>query len=313
MPSQLKPSSSQAPAQRVRRCPLRRFIPCRVQSAFTLIELLVVISIIALLVSIVLPGLSRCRILAKRSREFAAAQQLVAAFTVYSNDNKSGILPGYATAASTSATPPPGVRPLVVVDNKGDRVYGQTARRYPWRIAPYIDYNFRGLYDDDKILERYQERADVQYAVSISPALGINAEFVGGKSQPGLGFNDNSIRAYGQFYVTRLDQVRSANKLMAFVSARGVDVESGQGGSGVIAGFHTVDAPSVTAPVWSTAAYADDAPPDQFGQVHPRFFSKATAAHLDGHVEGFSIDELRDMRRWSNNATRADWVLGGPN
>ena len=308
MLSQLKPSSSQAPAQRVRRCPLRRFIPSRIQSAFTLIELLVVISIIALLVSIILPGLSRCRILAKRSREFAAAQQLMAAFTVYSNDNKSSILPGYATAASTSPTPPPGVRPLVVVDDKGDRLYGQTARRYPWRIAPYIDYNFRGLYDDDKILERYQQRADVQYAVSVSPALGMNAEFVGGKSQPGLGF-----AAYGQFYITRFDQVRSANRLMAFVSARGVDVDSGQGGSGVIAGYHTVDAPSVTAPVWSTAAYTDDSAPDQFGQVHPRYFSKATAAHLDGHVEGLSIDELRDMRRWSNTATRADWVLGGPN
>ncbi len=300
----------QVGAVRTRRCPLRCLIPLRVQNAFTLIELLVVIAIIALLVAIILPGLGRCRILAKRSREMAAAQQLMAAFSVYSTEFKGSILPGYATASSTSANPPAGVKPIIVVDNKGDRVYGQPARRYPWRLAPYLDYNFRGLYDDDKILERYQDRADVQYAVSVSPALGINAEFVGGKSSPGLGFNENSLRSYGQFYLTRLDQARFPTRLISFVSARGVDADSGQGGSGVVAGFHTVDAPNLTEVRWSTAAYTEDAAPEDFGNVHPRFFGRAIAAHVDGHVEGLSIDELRDMRRWANQANRVDWVMG---
>jgi prepilin-type N-terminal cleavage/methylation domain-containing protein len=282
------------------------------RSGFTLVELLVVISIIALLVSILLPAVGRCRQLARQSREYAAASQLMAAFTVYTNENRGTVLPGYTTSSSVAPTPPPGVRPIVVHDEKGERVYGQSARRYPWRIAPMLDYNLRGLYLDDKVLERYTERSDVQYAVSVSPSLGINADFVGGKANPGLGFNDNAVRTYGQFYVTKIESARNPSRLIAFASARGVDAESGMGGDGVISGFHTVDAPSFLAPRWSAGAYAESGDPTEFGNVHPRHFGRAVVAAVDGHAEGLGIDDLRDMTRWANQATRPDWQLGGP-
>ena len=59
----------------------------RKKRAFTLIELLVVIAIIALLISILLPSLSRARELAKRLKCQTHIKGIGASFNIYSNDN----------------------------------------------------------------------------------------------------------------------------------------------------------------------------------------------------------------------------------
>jgi prepilin-type processing-associated H-X9-DG protein len=201
-----------------------------------------------------------------------------------------------------------------VTDDTGAPLTSQLARRYPWRIAPYMDYNFRGLYDDPRLLDAYTAPnvSNRQYVLSISPSYGINADFVGGKSEPGLGFNTNALRVYGQFYVTRLDQVRRADRLLVFASARGVDGTEGQAGflNAVVPGFHMVSAPSLLTPRWSAQPFAEDADPELHGNVHPRHAGKANVAHADGHIAAMGIDDLRDMTRWSNQAARPDWVLG---
>ena len=56
-------------------------------SGFTLVELLVVISIISMLMSIMLPGLSRARELAKRVDCLSNLRQLTLAWYFYANDN----------------------------------------------------------------------------------------------------------------------------------------------------------------------------------------------------------------------------------
>ena len=56
-------------------------------AAFTLVELLVVISIIALLIALLLPALSKARVSTLRVNEASNTRQAVTAFLNYSIDN----------------------------------------------------------------------------------------------------------------------------------------------------------------------------------------------------------------------------------
>ena len=72
----------------------RRFRLRQGLAAFTLIELLVVVAIIALLVSILLPSLSRARMQAKTVLCMSNARQIAQAFHFYAQDY-GGQLPVY--------------------------------------------------------------------------------------------------------------------------------------------------------------------------------------------------------------------------
>jgi prepilin-type processing-associated H-X9-DG protein/prepilin-type N-terminal cleavage/methylation domain-containing protein len=85
----------------ITRCPTRRIDRCR--RGFTLVELLVVIGIIALLISILLPALSRARQIAQRTACAAKLQQIVVAAQLQTMDHNgfyplAGVLPGFLPA-----------------------------------------------------------------------------------------------------------------------------------------------------------------------------------------------------------------------
>jgi len=272
----------------------------RPAAGFTLIELLVVIAITAILIAILLPSLGKARALAGATRELAAAQQTMVAFQLYAQDNGGRYLRGMPGVREVSGRGAP-------LDDQGARIADPLiAQRYPWRLAPYLDYDFRGLYGDEKALATLRERYDdFVYTVSLYPSLGMNVAYVGG-SVNHLG-DAASKRVFGEVYLERDDQATRPTEVIAFASAR-------FRGPGTIAelpepeGFFRVEAPTFGAG-WQDS-YDDRAanPGINSGFVSLRHNGAAVTAMLDGHAEVLGWDELRDMRRWADQADRADWA-----
>jgi len=297
------------------RCPLRRLLGDR---AFTLIELLVVIAVIAVLISILAPSLSRARQLAKQTREMNASRQLMLAFTCYTGDNRGAVLVGFPSEAMVSSG-------MIVNDDKGNRLFGLSAQRYPWRIAPYFAGSFGALYDNPKILSdlRNADSAYEQmgvhypYIVSLYPSLGMNMALVGGSDKHGA--NDkNVVKVIGTPYVSRIDEPRRPSRLLTFVSGRG-DEQASLPGMGKIEGNFWVEPPYWLKKQWAevyqvnplnaknpTQAVSVQA---NSGNVSLRYAGKAVASTFDGHVEMLGWSDLNDMTRWADKATSPDWLV----
>jgi hypothetical protein len=221
----------------------------------------------------------------------------MAGYLAYAVDFRDTLMPGYITASAAAR--------LEAKDQSGRPLLPQIVRRYPWRVLPWMNYAFESLYDDRSLLERYRQQSDFNYAVSLSPSLGINAEFVGGKADPGYGFNPTALRQWGRWYVTGVHEVRDTSTLIVFASARGLD-EQGR----VVPGFHMVDAPSFLTPQWEPGPFDAAAPPESFGHTDARWAGRSVVTTIDGHAEAARFDDLRDMRRWANKAQTPDYRVG---
>ncbi len=298
-------------ASDARRGPLRR-------PAFTLVELLVVIGIIGILISILLPTIGVVRRQARATKEMSDIRQAMIAYLRYSADHRGALLVGHSPLYGK------------VHDNYGRPVAFQADTRWPWHLLAHDRYRMiKALYIDERarqLLSPNAENTDMwNYIASLFPSFGLNMYHLGGEFT-GPGGTNGQTNAEG--WCSRITKVREATRRIVFASARspgGTSPSDAYGSLSADGGdfvhghwylkppiYQSYDAAGHrwNAPVrWSTASYHDSASPADWGYVHPRCNKKVAVALLDGHAELLSLDDMRDMTRWSNPAAEK----GDPN
>lgn len=267
------------------------------RSGFTLVELMVCFAVIAVLTAIAVPVLGSMRKKASLTREIAAARKLMSGYLTYTADHDGELMAGFGNFPAK--------------DDRGEDVMNPVNWRYPWRLAPYIEYDMRTFWGneaDDRLnkLAKSGAREQYVYAVSVQPALGINAAYVGGDYNALPPDHMKSLTKYGQFCVTRLGQASNASQLIVFASAAGM-YEGKR-----MQGYFKIQAPNTTKRNW-TGGYEPGGDPSVHGNVDFRYDDRAVVAMLDGHVQLMTFEEMDDMRFWSNQAGSAEnprWTLG---
>lgn len=294
------------------------------RAGFTIIELIVVIGIITVLIGLLMPGLRAIRLSADRTTESNAARQLMVGYHAYANANRGRVLTGFPPSKGLEAYDQSG-NPISQTGPLGNPQPVISMKRYPWRLAPYLDYNFRGLYTNqmrDKIDEYEQEQYGMYiYLSSLYPSLGLNTQWIGGDHSAngyaflpgGSGGPLNPASLLGRFWVETVSEVRRPEQLLVFTSARAREFSDGVAVGPVIEGYYRVLSPRFSdladSERWSPNEYSKASEPADYGFVSLRHSGQAVTAFMDGHVGLLNESELRDMRHWANQADHRDWTL----
>jgi prepilin-type N-terminal cleavage/methylation domain-containing protein len=232
-------------------------------SGFTLVELLCGLAVVAMLAALVVGAVGAAQKSGMKASEIAAGKTLMMGYHLYATENGGSLLPGYLSS------------PGEVQGAHGEALNGQPASRYPWRLAPYLNYDYKAAFLATK--QKIANPGELTYMVSLVPSLGVNGVYVGGdESSPMNPFNPRAAARYGDFCVLRLNQAVKPSQLIVFASAF----------RGKQQGYFRIEYPD--------------------RNVDFRYNNKAVVACLDGHVELLTREEMRDMRRWSNLHAQSD-------
>ena len=305
------------------------------RGGFTLLELLIVIAVIGLLVGLIFPAARSVRQSADLARELSMARQLMVAYSSYAYDHGGALMPGYyypgdeGVDESLPATNETGTPISELVPGAESEL---VPARYPWRIAPYLDYNLQGLYLDRFMVERFANDPvnDFPLLISVFPSLGLNSTFLGGDSSIGAFALPPGIDRY---YATRISEIINPPKQIVFASSRVNGQYASESEGLMVEGHHMLRPPST--PFGLADSWPQQYPrqcdlpcrASGFGFVSLRHTGhKAAVGFFDGHsgtlTYGFDPESsdgnpgikenIRDMRHWSPWADRFDWVLEIP-
>lgn len=245
---------------------------------FTITGLLVTMALISLLIGLGMAGVGKAMDTVRKTREISAARTLIASYLLYIQDHNGELMIGHYE----------GTNPNMKANDtlpSGQRLDSTELHRYPYRLAPYFDYKTDGTVLVNKNASQIKSVFSGNmylYGTTLCPALGINYYFVGGYMVDGEMVNPEET-------VTRMTQVHNPSSLLVFASAFS-DISGTR-----IDGRYGVEPPNYRSTLW-----------DQNLHVDARYGGKAVCAFLDGGVRMHTVDELRDMRLWSNNASRED-------
>lgn len=268
------------------------------QPGFSLIELLVVVAVLGILGGLTAAGVGKVRQAATKAEATATARSLVQAFLLTPAENNGRYMIGYGD--SGESIHPPGSSPIAS--------HQEHAKRYPWRLAPFLDGTTESLYVGPH--KDYYERiaSNSPYEASLYPSFGINSLFVGGHYdgrkhspayKPGPRSRDQSSYP-SDFWVLRPWDAHAPSRLIVFASS----LSSSPSDHPTPLGFHRVLPPqSPLMPGWG--AYNPQIPASM-GHISLEYGDRAITAQLDGSVRILDEAALRDMRRWSNQAALRD-------
>ena len=290
------------------------FVPLARRGGFTLVELVVVLAIIGVLVAIIVPVAMGARRSAARMREVAALRAVLVAWTSYATEQQGFVLPGYKAG-------------FQIRDENGQAipadVYGgdaEVSKRWPWRLAPWLDQDFRRLYvgANAETLAKLQagDRSQYFYFASLYPSFGMNSAFVGGDDVYLRILSNDPVLPNGQlnparFVVTRLSGAKRPQQTIVFASSRTGPVTDPYGAPDTLreGGFRVL-------PPWIAGATSlwqteyDPEAPASYGLVSARHGDEAVTGTVDGAVELLQVDALRDMTRWCDAAPEREWWIG---
>ncbi|MCK4340858.1 MAG: prepilin-type N-terminal cleavage/methylation domain-containing protein [Phycisphaerae bacterium] len=278
--------------------------------AFTLIELLVVVAILALLISILLPALSKARKSAKQVYGYSNLRQMMVGYHAYQSESRGWVLYGYAPASVSG-------QDIVVKDPDSGHTYGfPVVSRYPWRLSPYVQNVWGVIYSHVKTppvplpTDSQSEAFMKAYMISLKPTFGINAVYVGGYSGSfngfiPCGFGDTRPNL-GQHVVFRESEVRRPANLIVFADSkwRGGGITDGD------TGFFWVTPPHANGPRWEARGNKIeivDETGSLVGLPEGRYIGRTSIGFFDGHVTGLKPTKLDDMTLWANWADDLDY------
>lgn len=208
--------------------------------AFTMIEMLITIGLILLLASLIVVALRGVRGSANRVVSANALRQMSLAYNAYSTDNKQQLMPGYVSAPMLeqldinpdlpTGTPfnDPTNHPW---DDPND------ASSYVWRLAPYLEYDWRTFFVDyrspelmGKLTTEFEdeiygpgsadwEASPAQMGISLIPSFGLNTIMLGGDNVHG-GNAITSLNPWdnpgNKLAATRFSEVKNPSMLIVF-------------------------------------------------------------------------------------------------
>jgi prepilin-type N-terminal cleavage/methylation domain-containing protein len=147
----------------------------------------------------------------------------------------------------------------------------------------------------------------------------------------------DATNPHGRHYTKRQSELRFPSKIIVMASSRGVDVATVPGGqyssigygtgvptwsatAKVVPGWWEIippisgyplngGAPNATVLSWTSSSntFNPATDPASWGYLDMRCTGKAVSVQADGHAENLALQDFRDMRRWSNNADRANY------